>query len=408
MVMAALGGLSAAASALSVNGLGYEGRWSYGQIGEFYAGALPYSYARATVPWDVATHPSDMASVVAWAHTAEGRGKRVLVSFTNYSATYPSVSDYHDAVASFRAQLPEISEYTAWNEPNHHPERSPGANPTDDPGRAADYWDTLNGLCVGACTVAAGDFLDPDPTSQAELTGFDDYVARYRSALGAQPAVWAIHPYKAVDHESYGKLQSWIAGSTDGKPVWFTEIGAHYCDRDQLEGGTADAALAYQNGRAQSLVSYLQTNPTRVQRVYYYFLTGSSSSSWPAVNDCTDFDTGLLDATDHERPAFRTVFPTAPTPPRPAAATSPAGTTYGADQTLTTREQPHVTFADAADNGSLSDTRLDSLSGWQQSPLFRDQAAAGTSPSAIVVGGTIHAFFVDAGVSRDRQTPVGW
>jgi hypothetical protein len=73
----------------------------------------------------------------------------------------------------------------------------------------------------------------------------------------------------------------------------------------------------------------------------------------------------------------------------------PGGASYDTVRTFATLEQPDVFFADANYGGAIGDW-WDSSSGWQSQNLFEDQVAAKSSPSAVVWGGAPNVFFADA------------
>jgi hypothetical protein len=283
----------------------------------------------------------------------------VLISFNHNGARYPEVADYTTAVTAFRAALLRsgivIPEFTAWNEPNHRIGSVPTGAPWDNPARAAEYWNALNRICITApagqgCVVAAGDFHDPEVDGGAN---FADYVRTYKATLNATPSVWAIHPYRATTYQDYTRVNSWIADDTGSADVWFTEVGAMYCEArptGQTTGGgyTGDArtpasALAYQDSRATTLKNVVVSS--RVKRTYYYTL------GWPsgADDNCDDadhiWDSALLrngpNGTVIERPSFRTLFPSAPTPVPPTVRTSPASGVDGSSATLNGTVNPN-------------------------------------------------------------------
>ncbi|HET6998081.1 MAG TPA: fibronectin type III domain-containing protein, partial [Solirubrobacterales bacterium] len=270
---------------------------------------------RHIVAWNVAYNPGDLATLHAWVNTAQAHGLSVLISFNHNGATPPGVTDYRNAIIKFREEFPGISEYTAWNEPNHHPSSAPNSNPADLPSLAAAYWFELDRQChlpkYGPnCTVAAGDFLDSN-----DVGNFAEYIDQYKAKLasyGVSPSVWAIHPYGAVASGNWNALNATFLPRTENKPIWFTEVGAMVCKAGSgLVAPNFPAAEASQNVDAGRLLSLINYVGGRVHRTYYYFLSATNGTQAP----CPGFDSGLLGANETIRPAFLTLFPNAVLPP---------------------------------------------------------------------------------------------
>jgi hypothetical protein len=131
---------------------------------------------------------------------------------------------------------------------------------------------------------------------------------------------------------------------------------------------------------------------------HYYFQYGTSASYGSTVPTPPGYDAG---AGSGATPAASAVSGLQPgtTYHYRIVASNIGGTTYGADQTLTTT--PGVFFSDKSDNNSVSYWSWSSTAGWQQSFLFGHPIAAGSSPIAMTIGGLPNVFFVDA--SRGNQ-----
>ncbi|MDW5593637.1 hypothetical protein VSS74_04775 [Conexibacter stalactiti] len=272
--------------------------------------------------WDVAqlptTHPARQATQ-NWLDSVRSLGKRPLISFGPACGkgappcTGPTLDQYEEAVATFRSTFRDVTEFTAWNEPNHHLLSSTGTenNPTaNDAQLAAQFWNALDRICgTGAtCTVAAGDMLDGDPAG----TGFDTYLTTYKNALSRSPSVWALHPYSAINSNNDTKIRSFLA-ATGGAPVWFTEAGAFYCQPGATEpiGGTPVWGAAVQRNAMWTLRNFALTYAARVQRVYYYHHARSAGVTRACANG---WDSGLLGSGDVERAALRIARNGAPIP----------------------------------------------------------------------------------------------
>jgi hypothetical protein len=307
-VLSLLGGASSA-QAVGVTGISDQNIGNWSSVGVWWSTGLGHvRQARYNAPWNIAESGSTgYAPLVTWLNSVASLGLTPLVSF-NYTASGgpPSAAAYATAVHQFRTMWPQVTEFTAWNEPNHHPSNAPGGNPADDPALAAQYWNALNTECqtpVGgsACTVAAGDFLDGTPGDP----GFLNYLSTYKNNLDATPSVWALHPYSAVNQGNTTNINTFLA-ATGSARVWFTEVGAYYCN-----GGTPAQNAATQRQAAMRINQYGAAY-SRVDRIYYYqfaFAVGS-----PASCPNGDWDTSLLDANDVERPALKVIRGGSPIP----------------------------------------------------------------------------------------------
>jgi hypothetical protein len=265
-------------------------------------------YARYQVQWDVAllasTHP-EVQKLHNWLVRAQQHDMRPLISFMPRgigSGDQPSPSEYAAAVAQFRLNWPQVLDFTAWNEPNH-----PGFSVSALV--AALYLRELMGVCSGACTVAAGDFSG---NANATHTYWSEYRGHVDN-LGLRPAVWAYHPYEAINDVSAVQtrgIADFISIIGADKEIWFTEVGAYYC-QDQTYRGPEEqnnAAARLQTLSSGSAYSAVNRNLTRV---YYYHFTGDYRELPDGRRKC-DHDSGLFDYAHvggAPRPAFYTIFP---------------------------------------------------------------------------------------------------
>jgi len=261
--------------------------------------------ARYQVRWDVALLPTTDRAVVeldAWLRAAQTRGYRPLITFMpSARGDQPSRAAYQAAVAQFRINWPQVTEFTPWNEPNHSDFSVPASS-------AVDYLQALLAVCGSSCTVAAGDFSG----SRTEHTYYRDYKGLV-DARGLAPRVWAYHPYEVVNNgtasDRFDGLRAFLAltGSAD---VWFTEVGAYYCQGGTYYGPSAqnDAAL-----RLRALIS----SPShaaynrRLKRVYYYHFSGDWHPGGPCFHDSGLVNHQSVDG-GGARPALTTLLLQAP------------------------------------------------------------------------------------------------
>lgn len=362
--MAAVLACATAASAVSVNGFAYHGGLGpYSEVGEFYDKGLGLPYARAIVAYDSADDPAEMAYIHGWVQRMQSRGRQVLISFNHNDSAPPDPAVYGPRITAFRDWMIDhgnpIPEFTAWNEPNLpavNDRTGVRLNPSsaEQAALAARYWKRLNSLCQIAvngqrCVAIAGDFSDPNPGIAGHVSFFNRYVADYIAELGSTaPAKWAIHPYSAIANKNFSVIERWINTSTGSVDVWLTELGAMYCrpdygytdiaddPNDTIDRpGTSTTGLTYQNDRVDGLKRSLAALPSRVTRAYYYTLSAPAAATHHHCDVDPSWDSQLLGDQygygSNERPAFRTLFPSAPTPQPPTAST-----TGGSDVTTTT------------------------------------------------------------------------
>jgi hypothetical protein len=269
--------------------------------------------ARYQVRWDVADLPAGdpaRAEFVTWLAAVQARGMRPLVSFMPQPGSPPSPSKrtYQDAFALFRVVWPQITEFTAWNEPNH-------ANYSVPESSAVDYFEAITTVCGSSCTVAAGDFSGNNNATHT-------YWSTYKSILdtrGLVPRVWAYHPYEAINRptssspmpaDPFAGIRDFLRIIGGSQPIWFTEVGAYLCRGGESPNyAEQDAAVT----RLNSLIA----NPanaaynSRLTRVYYYQFAGGDWNTTPT--NCPRDDYGLINhyavGNGAPRPAMKTLFP---------------------------------------------------------------------------------------------------
>jgi hypothetical protein len=319
---------ASSAQALQVTGFSDQNVASWDPVANSVFNATGVHQVRFNIPWNASLDAGQVAEWTTKIGAAQAKGAQVLVSFDRAGAP-PLPLDYRYAIDTFRRQFPTVTEFTAWNEPNHNANSS-DQNPYRDATTAAKYWNQLDDACgLGTrCTVAAGDFSD--------FNSLTTYVDTYRAALHRTPDVWAVHAYRAINPTSTGaapdpgKLGSWVSRYTDGKPVWITEVGAYYCT---TANGTPAAAAAVQNAAAANLNALMAASGfSSVGRVYYYFLAVASGGGarCPNIED----DPGLIGSGDAIRPALFTLFPNVPAGVAPSSTTGLASDISGVGATI--------------------------------------------------------------------------
>jgi hypothetical protein len=251
---------------------------------------LGMSIARLVVPWDVLTHPAEIAAANQWLAAARATGVQPLVVFehsTQRPRELPSVAVYAHEVRSFIRFHRWVRTYGTWDEENHYTE--PTAR---DPARAAAYYQVLQGACP-TCTVIAADVLD-----ESSMTS---WVRRF---LGYAPnaRLWGLHNYFDLNHGgsvNTRKLLALVHGS-----IWFTETGGLVWRYDRPSRQFIVRGEPYAGRAAGRLLSLAAVSP-RIQRIYYYHwrsrVTLAQARRHPGV---VTWDSGLLRPDCSLRPAF--------------------------------------------------------------------------------------------------------
>src|SRR4029077_8307946 len=133
-----------------------------------------------------AVDSDQLARYAPFLDAAHARRLRVLVAFNAAAGSnrLPTVRAYPQAMRAFRARFPWAHDLGTWNEANH------AAQPTArHPGRAAQYFHALRGLCRG-CRIVAADVLDQ--------AGFATWIRRFRK-VARRPGIWGLHNYVDVN-----------------------------------------------------------------------------------------------------------------------------------------------------------------------------------------------------------------
>ncbi len=244
--------------------------------------------ARFVVPWDVMADTADdrlaFERLRAWygrvlelglipdiALTAGEPGSYGGLQLGALPATGAQYERYlRELLSAFAA----VRYLEPWNEPN-----AQGV----DAATAARYYLAGARLCErppDACIALAGDLLDSDPQMVS-------YERAYERSLPAASAVrqWAIHPYYAVNHYADNGLPYPPPGASTvdafehalpepaADSVWFTEIGAFYCEVASAGSGKLGTVFgpAVQRAAASYLTRVLMPG-TRPVHVFYYEL----------------------------------------------------------------------------------------------------------------------------------------
>ncbi|MBI5104271.1 MAG: hypothetical protein HZB46_04665, partial [Solirubrobacterales bacterium] len=253
-------------------------------VGDHRFAALGVRHVRLVVPWDAAR--TERAALDLYVKNATVFGADVHVAFEHARddrcpgspCTLPSVAEYGDAVAAFRARYPQVTTFTAWNEANHVTQPTRTA-----PAQAARYFAALRARCAG-CTVVAGDVLAGQP-------GLGAWLDAFRAEAGPGPLLWGVHDYGDANRGGSDELDAFL-GMVDGE-VWITETGGIV--RFATEDGRV--TMPYDEGRAAQAVAYAldlaDARAPRVTRAYLHSFTGGGR-----------MDTGLVGTDGRTRPGY--------------------------------------------------------------------------------------------------------
>jgi hypothetical protein len=220
--------------------------------------------------------------------------------------------DVQQLLAALSATGTPLQYLEAWNEPN-----ASGVSAA----AAAGLWSDAGGVCATAgCTALAGDFVDAadqgqkfNPGCAAKITfnGLKSYEDAYVKALGgATPAIWAFHPYIAVNCEQSGSLSTFVANlppSASPPQIWFTEVGAWEC----YNGQSPPRGSARQQADAAYLVNTLMspTAPAAPTHVFWYEIAAPGwTQNCAKYTDSALYEANTAPGTLLARPAAQTVF----------------------------------------------------------------------------------------------------
>jgi hypothetical protein len=285
----ALIGTSASAATTYVDGISDQhlANWEGGVSNLFanaWVGSPPahIKLARYVVQWNVKVgggYTNELANFRNWYERAGGLGLTREVALANYTGTAPSSATYQSELTSLLNEFMGIRIVEAWNEPNH---RSTHVNFYVSPAGAAHYMNSAYSVCQSHnCTAIAGDFHDKEEMPK--------YEEEYKAMLNpSDPGNWAIHPYGAVLSHSTAPVSEFVAKlpSPGTDHVWFTEIGAYYCQA----GESSPRGEAAQASDATWLVNTLIPQTANLEHVFYYEYAFEGTAR---INCSTSEDTEL-------------------------------------------------------------------------------------------------------------------
>ena len=250
--------------------------------------AMGITNARVQVPWDVMTHPDQLAQLDEWMAAAQRTGVHPLVSF-GHSRTerrvLPSPSRYKYEFRRFRARYPWVDTFAAWNEANHC-----GEPTCHRPKLVGAYWKSLTRECP-TCTILAAELLD--------MPNMVSWVREFRRYVGHEPAIWGLHNYVDANRfRTSGTTRLLRAVKGD---VWLTEVGGLVYRRNKPATGKNQVRLRESPAHAAKATEWLLDEllpiSPRLRRVYIY--------AWNASTLRDTWDSALITPGGRGRPALK-------------------------------------------------------------------------------------------------------
>jgi hypothetical protein len=249
---------------------------------------LGIRHARVQVPWDVMTHPEQLAEISEWLSAASAAGVQPLISF-GHSRTerrkLPSPSRFKYEFRRFRERFPWVDTFAAWNEANHC-----GEPTCHRPRLVGAYWKSLKREC-SSCTILAAELLD--------MPNMVRWVRAFRRYVKTEPEVWGLHNYVDANRfRTSGTRRLLRAVRGD---VWLTEVGGLVYRRNRPKTGTHQVRLRESPSHAaratEWLIEELLPISVRLRRVYVYH--------WNASTLRDSWDSALITPGGRGRPALR-------------------------------------------------------------------------------------------------------
>jgi hypothetical protein len=241
---------------------------------------------RYVAQWDVlqgAGYPEELENLRRWYDHAIELRLTLELALENYNcsgcAAPLASTEYRAALAALLTAFPAIQVLEAWNEPNNTHYTSYLA-----PSTAAKLMNAAYAFCERhGCTAIAGDLLDSEPN----LVKYEREYERYLTP--ADPVNWGIHPYHAVKYMTASTVSAFADAlpNPESDHIWFTEVGAYYCEAGQLYGEHSQAEQA--RFLVDDLIPEFQP-----EHVFYYELAWGYDE--PPVCDSQQDDTALYAA----------------------------------------------------------------------------------------------------------------
>jgi hypothetical protein len=236
--------------------------------------ALKLDTARYVIAWDWYKEPWMIHEADRWIASVRAAGLRPLLVFNrNWRRSgkwqVPPLKSYVQSFRLLRERYPDVTEFSAWNEPN-----VPAQPFARKPALAAKYHNALRAACP-RCTIVGADIND-NPNMASWLSVYKRHVRK--------PRVWGLHNYRDA-HRSIGSTRLFLRMVRG--PLWLTETGGI-----RLRGGEAAQVRATRN-----LFAITRQNK-RIRRLYFYQWRHHRTNRW---------DSAFFSASGKPRASYRTL-----------------------------------------------------------------------------------------------------
>ena len=248
---------------------------------------LNLRYARRSIAWDMFKHEWQIAEVDAWLQAARAQRIRPVITFARSRTRIhkvPTRRQVRSTFKQFRKRWPWVREFVASNESNH------GGEPTfKKPKLAAGFYNDMRKACK-RCKIAAATLVEQNNTSA--------YVRRFMKYAKRRPKYWALHNWVSANRRSTKRTKQFLEATKRGE-VWLTETGGMVKRRKTRGKGVLRMPQGKKHAAKATTFIFrrLVTTSPRIKRVYlYHWKSGGRGVNW---------DSGLIDARDKRRPAFK-------------------------------------------------------------------------------------------------------
>ena len=246
---------------------------------------LQVRHARYVVPWDILADPYQVQEMDRWLDAAREAGVTPLMTFGHsrregHRKDRPTTTRLRREFVRLRARYPWITDWAAWNEPNHCSQPL-----CHRPELAARYFDTIRRACK-ECRVLAAEVLD--------MPNMVSWVRRFRREAKVEPKFWGMHNYIDANRFRTSGTRK-LLRATKGE-IWLTETGGIVKRRTRVRvpmpESTAHAAKA-----TRWLFDRLIPISKRITRVYLYH--------WNPSTRRDTWDSALVSIDGRPRAALR-------------------------------------------------------------------------------------------------------
>jgi len=246
---------------------------------------LELRHARLVVPWDVLADPYQVQGLDRWIQGARDAGVTPLLTFGHsrrdgHRKDRPTTTRLRREFLRLRARYPHITDWAAWNEPNHCSQPL-----CHRPELAARYFDAIRRACP-TCRVLAAEVLD--------MPNMVAWVRAFRRTAKVEPKFWGLHNYVDANRfrtEGTRKLLK----ATKGE-IWLTETGGIVKRRTRVKV-TLPESTSHAADATRWLFDRLVPLSKRITRVYLYH--------WSPSTRTDTWDSALVNINGRPREALR-------------------------------------------------------------------------------------------------------